>query len=334
MRYKTLGRTELKVPVMGFGCGAFGDMYGGTTQENCNELVAMALDAGINYFDTAPSYGPEGLSEIRLGKAIRGIPRDRLIINTKCGRYDHGAVGAPSYEYVFDAARTRTELENSLRRIGTDYIDVYQIHDVNNCPDLRFIVEETVPELEKLREEGKIRFIGITGTYLDTLSFLLDHTSLIDTVLNFCRYNLIDTSLRGYFTKYIEERDIGLINASILYMGMLTSNLKTLQHWRSKKMLDPIRAAVKKANVLCEAAGTSLPEQAFLFGMDMDEAASTLVGMSNPRSLKRNLETLKKPRNPELEEELLEIFRGTSIFPDHGQIDGKTTMGSYSDKKN
>ena len=331
MEYRRLGRTNLQVPILGFGGGAFGNLYGETTQDNCNRTVAAAIDAGINYFDTAPSYGPEGLSEMRLGAALQGYDRTKLIINTKCGRYDHGAIGAPSFEYNFEPKRVRLELERSLKRLQTDYIDVYQVHDINNCPHLDYIVEHTLPELEKLKQEGKIRFIGITGAYLDTLKYILDRSECVDTVLNFCRYNLIDTTLEGYFTKYMKERDLGLIDASILYMGMLTSDVKTLLHWRNKKLLTKIREAVEKANVLCEAAGTTLPEQAFLFGMGYQEAASTLIGMGRPSSLERNLKALEKPRNLELEAQLLEVFKGTSLFPDSAHINGKTTMGSYSD---
>lgn len=333
MEYRKLGRTGLQLPVIGFGAGQFGDMYGDTTQENCDRTAAMAIDAGINYFDVAPSYGPEGLAETRLGLALKGHDRSKLVVNTKGGRWDHGVVGAPIYEYSFEPQKIRTELENSLKRLQTDYVDVYQLHDVNNCPDLNYIVEYTIPELEKLKQEGKLRFIGITGAYLDTLKYILDRSPAVDTVLSFCRYNLIDTTLEGYFSKYIEERGLGLINASILYMGMLTKDVKTLVHWRDKQLIQEIREAVIKANELCAAADTSLPEQACLFGLGYQEPASTLIGMGRPSSLERNLKLLEKPRNPELEQELLSIFKGLSIFQDVGQINGKTIVGSYSDRK-
>lgn len=331
LEYRKLGRTGLQLPVMGFGAGQFGDMYGDTTQENCNETIAMAIDAGINYFDVAPSYGPEGLAETRLGIALKGHVRSNLIVNTKGGRWDHGVVGCPIYEYSFEPQKIRAELENSLKRLQTDYVDIYQLHDINNCPDLNYIIECTIPELEKLKQEGKLRFIGITGAYLDTLKYILDRTSAVDTVLSFCRYNLIDTTLEGYFSRYIEENGLGLINASVLYMGMLTKNVKTLTHWRDKQIIIGIREAVIKANKLCDLADTSLPEQACLFGMGYKEPASTLIGMGRPSSLERNLKMLKKPRNFELEQELLAIFDGLSIFQDTGQINGKTIVGSYSD---
>lgn len=332
MKYRELGRTGLQLPVIGFGAGQFGDMYGDTTQKNCTETAAMAIDAGINYFDVAPSYGPEGLAEERLGIALKGHDRSKLVVNTKCGRWDHGVIGAPIYEYSFEPKKIRAELENSLRRLQMDYVDIYQIHDINNCPNLNYLIEETIPELEKLKQEGKIRFIGITGAYLDTMKYILDRTNAVDSVLSFCRYNLIDTSLKGYFSEYIQNRGLGLINASILYMGMLTPNVKTLVHWRDKQLLHNIREAVEKANELCVKAGTSLPEQACLFGLAYEEPASTLIGMGRPSSLERNLKLLEKSRNLELEQELLSLFHGKSIFQDVGQIDGKTIVGSYSDK--
>ncbi len=334
MEYRTLGRTGLQLPVIGFGAGQFGDMYGDTTQDNCDRTVAMAIDAGINYFDVAPSYGPEGLAETRLGIALKSHDRSKLVVNTKCGRWDHGVVGAPIYEYSFEPQKVRAELENSLKRLQMDYVDIYQMHDINNCQDLNYLVEYTIPELEKLKAEGKIRYIGVTGAYLDTIKYVLDRTDAIDSVLSFCRYNLIDTTLEGYFSEYVQNKGLGLINASILYMGMLTPNVKTLIHWRDKQLLNNIRAAVEKANEVCGKAGTTLPEQACLFGLGYTEPASTLIGMGRPSSLERNLKLLEKPRNLELEQELLGIFKGTSIFQDVGHINGKTIVGSYSDKPN
>lgn len=334
MEYKTLGRTGLQLPKIGFGAGQFGDMYGDTTQENANETVAMAIDAGINYFDVAPSYGPEGLAETRLGIALKGHDRTKLVVNTKLGRWDHGVVGDPVYEYNFTPERIRLEVENSLKRLQMDYIDIYQIHDVNNCKQLDFIVNETIPALEELKKEGKIRFVGVTGVYLDTLKYICERSGGVDAVLSFCRYNLVDTTLKGYFSDVMEEKGIGLINASILYMGMLTPNMKTLVHWREKDMLKDMAAAVEKASKLCESAGTSLPEQACLFGLAYEEPASTLIGMGRPSSLQRNLKLLDKLRNLELEAELLEIFKGISVFPDQGHIDGVSIRGSFSDVKN
>lgn len=333
MEYRKLGKTGIDLPVIGFGAGQFGDMYGDTTQKNCTETAAMAIDAGINYFDVAPSYGPEGLAEERLGIALKGHDRTKLIVNTKCGRWDHGEIGAPIYEYSFDAKKIREEVDNSLRRLQTDYIDIYQIHDINNCPNLNYLIEETIPEMERLKAAGKIRFIGITGAYLDTLKYVLDRTDAVDSVLCFCRYNLIDTTLKGYFSNYI-DKGLGLINASILYMGMLTPNVKTLVHWRDKQLLHDIREAVEAANALCTKAGTTLPEQACLFGLGYDEPASTLIGMGRPSSLERNLKLLHKERNLELEAELLKLFQGKSIFQNVGQIDGRTIVGSYSDQSN
>ena len=191
MEYRPLGRTGLMLPEIGFGAGQFGDMYGDTDQKNCNDAVAMAIDAGINYFDVAPSYGPEGLAETRLGTALKGHDRTKLIVNTKLGRWDHGVVGDPVYDYDFSPERVRLELENSLRRLGIDYIDVYQVHDVNNCKQLDYIVNETIPEMVRLKEEGKIRFIGVTGAYLDTLKYIAERNENVDSILSFCRYNAV-----------------------------------------------------------------------------------------------------------------------------------------------
>jgi len=321
MRYRSFGNTGLEVSYLSYGAAPLSCMYGDLSDDDAKYAVHMAIDSGINYFDVAPGYGPNGLAEERLGTALEGS-RHKIILATKTGRYDTGAYQAPNYEFAYDKKTVRTEFEKSLRRLRTDYVDVLQVHDITNSRELSYILEETVPELEKLRDEGKIRFIGITSLYLDALKYVLDRSSSVDTVLNFCRYNLADTSLNGYFREDIEKRGLALVNASILFMGMLTCNNKTVVRVRKSEKFAALREAVQIACKLCEAEGTTLPEQAFLFGMEYREAATTLVGMGRPESVRRNLDMLDKSCDKNLCAKLQIILAGKSGFPDMGQAGG------------
>lgn len=119
--------------------------------------VHSSLRNGINYIDTAPYYG-QGRSEDVIGKALKTIPRNAYYIATKVGRYETGPGG-----FDFSGARTRRSLTESLARLQLDYVDIIQIHDIEFAENLDVIINETLPALEEAKEQGKVRFIGVTG---------------------------------------------------------------------------------------------------------------------------------------------------------------------------
>jgi aryl-alcohol dehydrogenase-like predicted oxidoreductase len=151
MDYVTLGRTGLEVSVAGLGCGGFSRLGLGTGKSEADAiaLVQQAIDLGVNLFDTAAAYGTEGI----LGKAIKGAPRDSVVIATKAW--------IPRREGRGAADRAIQSLDNSLRQLDTDYVDIFQLHGVMpNAYDQA--VEVLAPALLKQREKGKLRFLGIT----------------------------------------------------------------------------------------------------------------------------------------------------------------------------
>lgn len=314
MDYSVLGRTGLKVSRLGFGATGIGDMYSKTLQDDANNAVAIALDAGINYFDASPSYGPEGLAETRLGIALEGHRQD-VILATKCGRYDHGKVDAANFEFDYSAARVRKEVENSLRRLRTDYLDIYQIHEVRMAPSLTMLIEETLPEMEKLRQEGKVRYIGITDTYLDMLQYVAERSPSVDMILTFGRYNLIDTTLPGFFDKLRQEKNIGIVNSSVMYIGMLTMDIHTLAHHRAEDKHVELKAAVRKCIQLCQEKGYDLGALAMQFGTHCADADSTLVAMGRPSRINQNLRLYKEEFDHEFCAQLHEILKGQTMFP-------------------
>src|SRR5271170_5468300 len=139
MEYATLGRTSLRVSKLGFGASPLGNEFGEVDPAEGERAVHCAIDLGINYFDVAPYYG-RGLAETRLGAALVGR-RDRVILATKCGRYDVA-------QFDFSAARIRRSIEESLQRLRTDYLDVFLAHDIEFV-EARQIIEEAIPTMRE-----------------------------------------------------------------------------------------------------------------------------------------------------------------------------------------
>jgi aryl-alcohol dehydrogenase-like predicted oxidoreductase len=153
MDYVTLGRTELRVSVAGLGCGGFSRLGLGTGKSEAEAvgLVRLALELGINLIDTAAVYGTENI----VGEAIKSVPRDRVVIATKAW--------VPPREGRTAADRAVASLDNSLRQLGTDYVDIFQLHGVSPRTYDR-AVDIIAPALIKEREKGKVRFLGVTET--------------------------------------------------------------------------------------------------------------------------------------------------------------------------
>ena len=200
MEYTVLGRTGLRVSVMGAGCGGpsrVGQKYGSSELESAS-VIRQALDSGVNFIDTAEAYNTEGI----VGKAIEGIPRDRVVLSTK-----KRTRGPLSEREIIES------LEASLKRLGTDYIDIYHFHGVG--PDrYEEIRDRHVPVMQKLRDQGKIRFIGITERWSKDLQHLCLQRALEDDVWDVMMvgFNLLNQSARDRVFKKTQEKNIGVLN--------------------------------------------------------------------------------------------------------------------------
>ena len=159
MEYRTLGKTGMKVSILSYGASPLGGVFDPADPEEGIRAVHYAIDHGVNYFDVAPMYGVT-LAEKRLGVALKG-KRDSVFLATKCGRYDVDKLD-------FSYNRILTSIDESLRRLQTDYVDVYQLHDIEFARKEQ-ILNESLPALFSLKESGKIRFVGITGYPLTIL---------------------------------------------------------------------------------------------------------------------------------------------------------------------
>ena len=285
MRYRTLGRTGLAVSVIGFGASPLGNEFGETDPSAGERAVHAAIDSGINFFDVAPYYG-RTLAEERLGTALEG-KRDQVILATKCGRYDVD-------QFDFSAGRVSRSIEESLRRLKTDYVDLLQVHDVE-FGDANQIIHETLPALEEIRRQGKARFIGITGFPLGVLVRIASQFP-VSTILSYCRSNLLINDLDTRLRPFAAEHGIGLINASPLHMGIWTEQGPPPWHPAPPDVL----AAAKTAVNLLQSSHVPPSRFALRYCLDFSPVATTVVGMSTEDQVKQNLAALEYPNDPEM----------------------------------
>ena len=211
MHYRRLGKTDLNVSVVGFGASPLGGVFGPSDAEEGTRAVHLAISEGVNFFDVSPYYGLT-LAEERLGQALMGR-REKVILATKCGRYGLN-------QFDFSAKRVRLSVEESLRRLRTDHVDLLQAHDVE-FGNVEEIISDTIPAMRRLQEEGKTRYAGISGYPLKVLMRIAQRIP-VDTILSYCRYDLLIDDLDTVLTPFAERLGIGLINAAPLHMGMLT----------------------------------------------------------------------------------------------------------------
>ncbi len=294
MRYKQLGKTGVAVSILGFGASPLGDVFGPTDPLEAEAAVREAIDEGINFFDVSPYYGGT-LAEERLGKALAG-KRDQVFLATKCGRYD-------SASFDFGARRMEESIDESLIRLRTDHVDLLQAHDVE-FGDIRQIVQETIPALRKIQQAGKARFIGITGYPLRMLAAIARETE-VDTILSYCRYNLMIDDMDILLTPLARERGIGLINASPFHMGILTEEGAPEWHPAPREVKDAGRRVVE----LCRQHGADPAVVALRFCLDHPYAGSTLAGMATVKHVTDNLRALETELDPALLKEIQQIVR-------------------------
>ena len=292
MAYRQLGRTSLRTSVVGFGSSPLGNVFSATDPTESIAAVHLAIDRGINFFDVSPYYGAT-LAETRLGEALKGR-RERIVLATKCGRY------GPD-QFDFSAARVTSSIEESLRRLQTDSIDLFQVHDVE-FGDVQQIVEETVPAMRVLQEQGKARYVGITGYSLPPLLDIAQQVP-VDSILTYCRHNLLINDIDQRLLPFAKEHEIGVINASALHMGLLT--MAPVPPWHPAP--EPVRQAAKAVMEFCRKQGLDGSEVALRFCFDQPEIASTLVGFATRDQVNAALQARERASDEVLLGEIREL---------------------------
>ena len=285
MIYRTLGKTGLRVSIVGFGASPLGAEFGQIDPEEGRRAVHTAIAHGINYFDVAPYYG-RTLAETRLGEFLEG-KRSQVIVATKVGRYDIG-------QFDFSAERVTRSVDESLRRLRTDFIDVIQIHDIE-YGNRSQIIHETLPALHALKQSGKVRYVGITGYPLLQLADVISQTE-VDTILSYCRYDLFDTTLDSMLTPAARQYNVGLINASPLHMRLLTEKGAPDWHPAPRNVIE----VGQQVAAYCRAQGVDIADLAMQYALAYEDVATTLVGMSKVRHVESNVKAVGVAPNPQL----------------------------------
>lgn len=291
MEYRELGKTGMNVSILSFGASSLGGVFHKIDENQGIDTVLEAIDLGINLIDVSPYYGFTKAEKV-LGKALKQIPRDKYYLSSKIGRY--GSNGGKTWDY--SAKRTIDSISESMDRLNVDYIDLISCHDIE-FSDLNQIIGETLPALHDIKAQGLIGHVGITGLPLDKLHYVVEKTSpgMVETVLNFCHYCLNDDALADDIDFY-REREIGIINASPLSMGLLSERGAPSWHPASAA----IKNACKTAASHCKSSNYRIEHLAIKYAVSNPGIASTLVSTSKPQNIRNNVKWASENLNDKL----------------------------------
>ncbi|NMO95833.1 aldo/keto reductase [Paenibacillus lemnae] len=293
MKYRTLGNTGMDVSALSFGASSLGSVFRETDESESIRTVHEALDAGINLIDVSPYYGLTK-AETVLGKALKDVSRDRYFLSTKAGRYGED-------EFDFSASRIYASVEESLARLHTDYLDILFLHDIEFV-DKKIILEEALPALHDLKTQGKIRNSGICGLPLELFEIILPQAD-VDAIISYCHYSLNDTSLLRLLP-LLQEKGVGLVNASPLSMGLLS--LRGAPEWHPASR--EIQETCQKAAQFCKDQGEDIAKLAVQFSTSNPDIPTTLVSTATPANIVRNAKWSAEPMDEHLLSEVLKIL--------------------------
>lgn len=294
MQTRRLGKTSLDVPVLSFGASSLGAEFRSVTLDEVLASVRVALDCGLTLIDTSPFYG-RGMSEVLLGVALKGVPRESYTLCTKLGRYDLA-------HFDFSARRVAESVDVSLHRLGTDHIDIMLCHDIEFVP-LPQIVEETLPALRKIQQAGKVRHVGFSGYPMKTFRTLLDQTD-VDCVLSYNQYTLQNQRFADELVPRLKARGIGAMNAGPFSARLLTN--APLPAWLKEP--ETVKAAARKAAAHCAGKGVDIAKLALQFSLAHPDIATTVAGSANPKNIRQWAQWAAEPIDRELLAEVQAIF--------------------------
>jgi aryl-alcohol dehydrogenase-like predicted oxidoreductase len=310
MIYNELGKTGLRVSNLSLGASSLGGVFHDIREAEGIRAVHVAVDNGINFIDVSPYYG-HLKAEMVLGKALREISREHYFLSTKVGRY--GKDGVNTWDY--SAQRATDSVYESMERLGVDYIDLINVHDIEfqaALPGgLQKVVDETLPALVELRRKGVVGHVGITDLQPENLKWVIEHCEegTVESILNFCHYSLNDTMLAD-FLGFFEQHGVGVINASPLSMGLLSQRGTPDWHPAPKDLKD----ACAKAAAYCQQQGYPIEKLAIQFSTSMNpRIATTLFSSANPDNVLKNIGYVNEPMDEQLVSEVQRII-GDQMF--------------------
>src|SRR5262245_25922428 len=326
MEYRFLGRSGLRVPVLSLGAATFGGStpffkaWGETGVDEARRMIDICLDAGVNLVDTADVYS-RGLSEEIVGQAIKGR-RDRLLVSTKATfRLGDGPNDVGSSRHHLTHA-----CEASLRRLGTDVIDVYHLHGF----DARTPVEETLSTLNALLRAGKVRYIAasnFSGWHLMKSLAIADRYGWPRYAAHQAYYSLVGREVEWELMPLAIDQGVGTIVWSPLGWGRLTGKIRRGQPMPATSRLPATRDAappvpddllygvVDAPDAVAKETGKSIPQVALAWLLTRPTVSSVIVGARDPRQLEENLGAVGWTLSSEQLEKLDRASRRTPIYP-------------------
>ena len=299
MEYRTLGRTGLSLSALSFGASSLGGVFHDLREAEGIRAVHAAVENGINFIDVSPYYG-HLKAETVLGKALREIPRSSYILSTKVGRYGHDGINTWDYS----ARRAHDSVFESMERLGVDYIDLINVHDIEFA-DLQQVCQETLPALVELREQGVVGHVGITDLQIANLRWVVEHVpaGTVESVLNFCHHCLCDDALDENLA-FFAERGIGVINASPLSMGLLSE--RGAPAWHPAPLA--LHEACRRAADYCRQQGYPIEKLAMQYAMTNAGITTTLFSSTRPENVLKNIQYVAEPAPQELVAQVRDII--------------------------
>ncbi|WP_040208245.1 aldo/keto reductase [Neobacillus jeddahensis] len=302
MKKRKLGHSDLFVSELGLGC-----MSIGTEEKVARNIIEAALEEGINYFDTADLYD-FGENEAIVGKAIKDI-REQVIIATKVGnRWDSEKTGwswDPSKSYI------KEEVKNSLKRLGTDYIDLYQLHGGT----IEDPIEETIEAFEELKAEGFIRYYGISSIRPNVIREYVEKSNIVSVMM---QYSLLDRRPEEEVLPLLQKHGISVVTRGPLAKGLLSDRL--LEKASEKGYLDYTYDELHAILPLLKekvATSRSFTEVALHYNLTNPAVASVVAGASSPEQIRRNAKAVKSKPFTELEISMIKSLTKASNYQDH-----------------
>jgi aryl-alcohol dehydrogenase-like predicted oxidoreductase len=324
MEYRVFGRSGLKVSALGFGCGAVGGFMVRGDHVEQERTVARAIEAGVNYFDTAVQYG-DGESEKNLGRVLQRLKQANVFVGTK--------VRLPPTDYGRIADAVATSLDASLKRLGRDHVDIFHLHnaitETGGGPALsvKQVLGDVVPAFERLREQGKIRFPGVTAIGDTTaLQQVIDARVFVSAQVV---YNMLNPSAGealpknypaqdyGRLFDHTQKTGVGVVGIRVLAGGALSGS--TERHPIAGPAPEPIGSALnydadverarRLAPLVKEGFAASLTEAATRFALSHPAMGTILVGLATPEQFEGSLAAVEKGPLPQAALDLLSALR-------------------------
>ena len=304
MQTTILGRTGLKVSRLGVGGGGPSQLGQsiGVPANDSTIIVRMALDSGVNFIDTAEAYRTEAI----IGQAIRGIPRHQLVLSTKKTTWG---------EHPITPAEVRLSIEASLKRLGTDYVDIYSLHGVS-AEQYDYLADEIIPIFQQLQTEGKIRFIGITEAFHSDSGHTMLQRALQDDVWDVIMVgiNILNQSARSRVLAETIRKNIGVqvMFAVRLALSRPERLKEVVRELIAKGQLDAFEIDIDDplGFVITEGGAVSIPDAAYRFCRDEPGTHVILSGTGSADHMRANLEFIERPPLPEtVTSRLRSIFR-------------------------